>query len=94
MSTASQEQRCDFRPGLDVVDAQEHWNCKGAWQCPNCHAALRYDDVPPRALLHGCATRLPIDDDILVVKDQTSDNNQVAQEFYDSPLWPKFRFWE
>ena len=37
---------------------------------------------------------LPIEDDILVVKDQTDDNNRVAQEFYDSPLWPKFRFWE
>ena len=28
------------------------------------------------------------------MKDQTTENNQVAQEFYDSPLWPKFRFWE
>jgi ubiquinone/menaquinone biosynthesis C-methylase UbiE len=30
----------------------------------------------------------------LIVKNQTSANNQVAQGFYDSPLWPKFRFWE
>ena len=42
----------------------------------------------------GAPTRLPIENDILIAKDQTSDNNQVAQQFYDSPLWPKFRFWE
>jgi ubiquinone/menaquinone biosynthesis C-methylase UbiE len=30
----------------------------------------------------------------LIVKDQVLDNNRVAQVFYDSPLWPKFRFWE
>jgi ubiquinone/menaquinone biosynthesis C-methylase UbiE len=38
--------------------------------------------------------RLPIEDGILIAKPQTTKNNQVAQEFYDSPLWPKFRFWE
>jgi ubiquinone/menaquinone biosynthesis C-methylase UbiE len=38
--------------------------------------------------------RVPIENEILIVKDQTSDNNRVAQLFYDSPLWPKFRFWE
>ena len=48
----------------------------------------------PRWFARGARTRLPIENDILIVKDQTSDNNQVAQEFYDSPLWPKFRFWE
>ena len=39
-------------------------------------------------------TVLPIRDGILVVKEQADDNNRVAQDFYDSPLWPKFRFWE
>ena len=76
------------------MDANEHWNCNGAWQCPSCHSALRYEKAPAALCCTACATRLPIDDDILIVKDQTSDNNQVAQGFYDSPLWPKFRFWE
>ena len=49
---------------------------------------------PPHSACTACATRLPIEDEILIVKEQTSDNNQVAQGFYDSPLWPKFRFWE
>src|SRR5262249_32029531 len=36
----------------------------------------------------------PIRDGVLVVKDQLTDNNKVVQDFYNSPLWPKFRFWE
>jgi ubiquinone/menaquinone biosynthesis C-methylase UbiE len=42
----------------------------------------------------GCGAGYRIDDGILVIKDRTADNNAVAQDFYDSPLWPKFRFWE
>ena len=37
---------------------------------------------------------MPIEDEILLANEQTTDNNHVAQDFYDSPLWPKFRFWE
>ena len=60
--------------------------CQGA-------LAITTRQLPPWSAPR-CAARLPIENDILVVKDQTSDNNQVAQQFYDSPLWPKFRFWE
>jgi SAM-dependent methyltransferase len=42
----------------------------------------------------GCSAHLPIENDILIVKEETTANNQVAQRFYDSPLWPRFRFWE
>jgi SAM-dependent methyltransferase len=31
---------------------------------------------------------------VLVVKDEPTDDNRIARDFYDSPLWPKFRFWE
>jgi ubiquinone/menaquinone biosynthesis C-methylase UbiE len=41
-----------------------------------------------------CDAAFPIRNGILVVKDQTGANNRVAQEFYDSQLWPRFRFWE
>jgi ubiquinone/menaquinone biosynthesis C-methylase UbiE len=94
MSTTSQEKASEIGPEFDAVDGKEHWNCKGAWQCPSCHSALRYEKEPAALCCVACATRLPIDNGILIVKDQTSDNNQVAQGFYDSPLWPKFRFWE
>jgi ubiquinone/menaquinone biosynthesis C-methylase UbiE len=72
-----------------------HWATdRDLWRCLKCEGALRYDHAGPALVCAQCATRLPIDNDILVVRDQTTDNNQVAQQFYDSPLWPKFRFWE
>ena len=72
-----------------------HWDIDwDIWRCLKCHGALHHDSSASALVCSGCATRLPIENDILVVKDQTSDNNQVAQQFYDSPLWPKFRFWE
>jgi ubiquinone/menaquinone biosynthesis C-methylase UbiE len=30
----------------------------------------------------------------VIVKAESSANNLVAKEFYNGPLWPKFRFWE
>jgi ubiquinone/menaquinone biosynthesis C-methylase UbiE len=96
MSTVSPEKAMDFHPEAGITDGNgdRHWNCTATWHCPSCQSALRFDDAPPALVCTACAARLPIDDDILIVKNQTSDNNQVAQGFYDSPLWPKFRFWE
>ncbi len=94
MSTASPEKTIDTDPELDVLDEKALWNCKGPWRCPSCRSPVRYEQSPAGLRCTACATVLPIDNDVLIVKDQTSDNNQVAQGFYDSPLWPKFRFWE
>ena len=41
-----------------------------------------------------CGAAYPILDGVLVVNDHVLDNNKVAVDFYNSPLWPKFRFWE
>jgi ubiquinone/menaquinone biosynthesis C-methylase UbiE len=62
-------------------------------RCPKCAAGL----IPAAAdslWCAGCGSAHPIRDGILVVKGESDDNNRVAQEFYDSPLWPRFRFWE
>ena len=69
----------------------EDWDI---WRCDKCQGALHYDPLARALACTRCASRLLIDDEILIVKSQTSDNNEVAQRFYDSPLWPKFRFWE
>ncbi|MFO0907753.1 MAG: class I SAM-dependent methyltransferase [Isosphaeraceae bacterium] len=29
-----------------------------------------------------------------MVRDQPTADNKIAADFYDGPLWPKFRFWE
>ena len=41
-----------------------------------------------------CDRTYPIRDGVLVVNDAVAANNKVASDFYNSPLWPKFRFWE
>jgi ubiquinone/menaquinone biosynthesis C-methylase UbiE len=61
-------------------------------RCPSCAGVLV--PAPSKLTCAGCEAAFPIRDGILVVKEQTVNNHRVAQEFYDSSLWPKFRFWE
>jgi ubiquinone/menaquinone biosynthesis C-methylase UbiE len=82
----------------DVWRSEPWWDI---WRCPRCQAGLKLagDDGPGAVdtlavVCPACAASYRVDNQILVLKDQTSKNNLVAQEFYDSPLWPKFRFWE
>src|SRR4051794_5264220 len=42
----------------------------------------------------SCGARYPVRDGVLIVKDEPADDNKIAADFYNSPLWPKFRFWE
>ena len=75
--------------------ATSHWETDWSiWRCLKCQGRLQYEPSSPALYCSNCAARLPIENDILMAKPDTSDNNQIAQQFYDSPLWPKFRFWE
>jgi ubiquinone/menaquinone biosynthesis C-methylase UbiE len=84
MSTTSQ-------PNVTTSHWAVDWDI---WRCLECQGSLQFDHGAPALACSRCGARMPIDHDILVAKSQTTDNNQVAQEFYDSALWPKFRFWE
>jgi ubiquinone/menaquinone biosynthesis C-methylase UbiE/uncharacterized protein YbaR (Trm112 family) len=64
------------------------------WCCTTCRASLKPDASAGTLVCPGCSVCYPIEDDILIVKHDTTDKNQVAQDFYESPLWPRFRFWE
>jgi ubiquinone/menaquinone biosynthesis C-methylase UbiE/uncharacterized protein YbaR (Trm112 family) len=71
------------------------------WRCPKCQGALKCADhesaagnCSPAIECPACGSTYRVEDGILILKDETSANNRVAQDFYDSPLWPKFRFWE
>jgi ubiquinone/menaquinone biosynthesis C-methylase UbiE len=83
MSTASREQAATSGWAGD-------WDI---WRCPRCRGPLAPSGESAMEC-GGCGESLRIEEGILVVKDRTADNNGVAQDFYDSPLWPKFRFWE
>ena len=62
------------------------------WQCVACGGGL---GAAEGAL--SCATcgrRYPLRDGLLVVKEEVESNNRVVRDFYEGPLWPRFRFWE
>jgi len=42
----------------------------------------------------GCGASYPIRDNVLLVRDEPAEDNRIARDFYNSALWPKFRFWE
>jgi ubiquinone/menaquinone biosynthesis C-methylase UbiE len=61
-------------------------------RCVACHAALGENETS--LVCTACGASYPVRDGVLVVKDEPTDDNRIARDFYDSPLWPKFRFWE
>ncbi len=67
------------------------WNI---WRCPHCKGMLEPAATEPALACAACGLSMPIEDDVLVLKRDVEANNHVAQSFYDSPLWPRFRFWE
>src|SRR5689334_6763496 len=58
--------------------------CEGPLQCES-PTALRCDT---------CGRIFPIERGVLRMKSQYEGNNAIAAEYYNSSLWPKFRFWE
>lgn len=63
------------------------------WRCLSCGGDVAEG---PSAVLacRACGASYPIRDGVVVARDATSSNNEVARGFYDGPLWPRFRFWE
>jgi ubiquinone/menaquinone biosynthesis C-methylase UbiE len=49
----------------------------------------------PEALHCGaCSREFPIEREVLRLNPEYQGNNAIAAEYYNSSLWPKFRFWE
>lgn len=61
-------------------------------RCVNCHADL--NGTGDSLACSACGASYPVRDGVLIVKDQPSADNKIAADFYNSALWPKFRFWE
>jgi ubiquinone/menaquinone biosynthesis C-methylase UbiE len=65
------------------------------FRCTHCTGSLRSSSGEDASLFcQTCGRDYPIEGGVLVAKPHVSDNNKVAVDFYNSPLWPKFRFWE
>ncbi len=65
-------------------------------QCPDCGGRLEpaaSESQEGMACL-ACPRAFPIRDGKLVMLRPLEGNNKVAADFYNGPLWPRFRFWE
>jgi ubiquinone/menaquinone biosynthesis C-methylase UbiE len=62
-------------------------------QCVSCESRLEpaADDALTCTV---CARHYPIRDGVLETLQTLDGNNKVAADFYNGPLWPRFRFWE
>jgi ubiquinone/menaquinone biosynthesis C-methylase UbiE len=72
-----------------------HWYTNSdLWRCIACDGSLQETPDGASMACQRCGHVYPERDGVLIVKETVSDNNKVAVDFYNSPLWPKFRFWE
>ena len=63
-------------------------------RCVACESGLAPDAAGTGLACARCGRAFPVRDGVLVVKDEPEADNRIARDFYNSPLWPKFRFWE
>ena len=65
-------------------------------QCPDCGGRLEPAATPSSEGLAclRCQRTFPIRDGLLDMLPPLEGNNKVAADFYNGPLWPRFRFWE
>lgn len=66
----------------------------GLVRCTACHGPLTPAATGDGLACLACARDYPVRDGLLVVKDEPTADNKIAADFYNGPLWPKFRFWE
>jgi 2-polyprenyl-3-methyl-5-hydroxy-6-metoxy-1,4-benzoquinol methylase len=62
-------------------------------RCNVCHGPLHFES-PEELSCPGCPRKLKIENGILHLTTEFEGNNAIAAKYYNSPLWPKFRFWE
>ena len=66
---------------------------EGIWRCVDCKGPMH--DVPDGPTCPDCGRVYQVNvDGLVVVEPNQTGNNEVIRDFYNGPLWPKFRFWE
>jgi len=62
-------------------------------QCTHCGSDLEAQSEHAFCC-RGCGQTFPMREGFLDAMGDLAGNNRVAADYYDGPLWPKFRFWE
>ena len=82
---------------LISTNVETDWTAElDSLRCVACDGPNPRDGHRGEAAALACdALRIyPIRDGVLVVNEEPAADNRIAADFYNSPLWPKFRFWE
>lgn len=78
----------------EVSETDSKWQSTvGQLRCVQCNGPLQYQS-PQRLNCPACSREFPIERGILHLKSHYEGNNAIAADYYNSTLWPKFRFWE
>lgn len=62
-------------------------------RCIHCQGPLQYKSAEALTCA-PCSRDFPIQRDVLRMNASFEGNNAIAADYYNSTLWPKFRFWE
>ncbi len=62
-------------------------------RCVECNAPLQFQS-PQSLSCTVCSRSFTIQREVLHLGTEYQGNNAIAAEYYNSSLWPKFRFWE
>ena len=73
---------------------ESKWQAASAvLRCVECQSPLQYQS-PQELSCSGCSRSFKIENQVLHTGTQYEGNNAIAADYYNSSLWPKFRFWE
>jgi SAM-dependent methyltransferase len=62
-------------------------------RCVHCNGPMEYESSQALRCA-ACARTFPIEREVLHLESEYQGNNAIAADYYNSTLWPKFRFWE
>ena len=82
-----------MNPPQEPVTASKWQAAANVLQCVQCQGPLAYQ-APSALYCEACTRSFRIEQGILRLNCDYQGNNAIAADYYNSPLWPKFRFWE
>jgi ubiquinone/menaquinone biosynthesis C-methylase UbiE len=82
-----------MNPVKEAVTESKWQSAVSHLRCVECQGPIQYES-PQAVSCAECSRNFPIEHDVLRLNTQYQGNNAIAAEYYNSSLWPKFRFWE
>jgi ubiquinone/menaquinone biosynthesis C-methylase UbiE len=80
-------------PANETVTESKWQSAATLLRCIGCSGPVQYSS-PQNLSCGACSYSFPIKKEVLHLGTQYHGNNAIAADYYNSSLWPKFRFWE